>query len=424
MGIRMQRFASFLVVVFLWAVLPGCGGGGDSSSSSGGGPQSSPQVSVDPPQNLGTVTLPPGESRELFVDVGGASFMLIAEGSTFTSDIDIHSVVAPNGTTLVTENRGDDDPIGRNALKAPGGSAVAGLFYPEQNSAIQPGRYSFRIRNNDPVERDISVKAIVKHGVNLASETLNVNLVFCGVSDLSASNALSGQTQASKKFLVIFNRFKQIFRDEAHIEVAAPTLIDCSASVAKLVKIVSGKDELIKNGQSDELDQLFQVYRQDEILGLSANLPENALTIFFIPVAELPQDAIGHFDILGVSGGIPGPAMTPGTKHSGVAVATGNLTSQVDDELKDRGHAMAHEAAHFLGLFHTTEKNGQHQDPLSDTPKCPQNNDTNGDKDLRAGECLNFDGNNLMFWETASGIPQDQLTDGQRLVLHRNPLIH
>lgn len=106
-----------------------------------------------------------------------------------------------------------------------------------------------------------------------------MNLVFAECRVVSFQ-CISWADASIGKFLIIFNRFKQIFRDAAHIEITAPTLIDCSPTVAKLVAVVSGKDEFIQNGQSDEMDQLFQVNRQDEILGLSSNLPENALTIF------------------------------------------------------------------------------------------------------------------------------------------------
>lgn len=53
----LQRFASLLVVMFLWAVVPGCGGGGDSPPPQGGDTKSVPTVSfpmkiepVDPPR--------------------------------------------------------------------------------------------------------------------------------------------------------------------------------------------------------------------------------------------------------------------------------------------------------------------------------------------------------------------------------------
>lgn len=428
MGMRMQRIASFLVVMFMWAVVPGCGGGGDSASSSGGGPpQGASQVSIDLPQNLGTVTLPPRtDSEEFFLDLRGSSFMLIAEGSTFTSDIDIHSVIDPSGATLVTANPNDVDPIGRNHLQAVGESAVAGLFPHTPAYNVQPGRYSFRVRNHGELPATINVSAIVKHGVNPSSGTLNVNLVFCGVPGLSASNALLGETLASQKFLTGFNEFKRIFRDAAHIEIATPALIDCSPLSAKFTTIFSGND-FNRNGQSDELDSLFGLHRQEENIGLSSNLSENALTFYFIPTIEPGLFEPSGGITLGVSGGIPGPAFTPGTDHSGVAVSTLGAPALLTDDLaRNIGRTMAHEAAHFLGLFHTTERisvpdGRERHDPLADTPECPTVNDVNRNG-LEASECIDFDGGNLMFWD--GGGSGTQLTDGQRLVLHRNPLIH
>ncbi len=423
MILGMQRLTSFLIVMLMWTGLPGCGGGdGGPNAPAEGPPQVAPQVSVAPPQNLGAVTLQPGDSSdEVFVDVGGSSFMLVANGGN-ARDIDIHSVVDPSGTTLVTADRQDDDPIGGNRLNIAGGSAVAGLFPHTPAYSIQPGRYSFRVRNAGGFKTTINVSAIVKNGVNSSSGTLNVNLVFCGVPGLSASNALLGEVLSSQKFLAGFNEFKRIFREAAHIEIAVLGRSDCSFAAQASVGFLGG-DDFDLNGQADELDRLFALHKQDMIgLGLSSNLPENALTFYIIPTIEPGLFEPSFGTTLGVSGGIPGPGFTPGTRHSGVAVSTLGAPALLPDELaKGLGRTMAHEAAHFLGLFHTTESDGLH-DPISDTLDCPVGNNANGNDRLEFPECSSFDGDNLMFWDgRSSGI---QLTDGQRLVLHRNPLIH
>lgn len=420
----MQRVASFFVVMVMWTVLHGCGGGEDSPNTPGvPSPQSGTQVSVDPPKQVATVTLPPRtDSEEFFLDMRGSSFMLIADGGV-AQDIDIHTVVDPSGAMFVTANPNDVDPIGLNTLQRLGDSAVAGLFPHTPDYNVQPGRYSFRVRNHGGLPATINVSAIVKHGVNPSSGTLNVNLVFCGVPGLSASNALSGQTPASERFLVGFNEFKRIFREAAHIEIETSSLSDCSLAALSSVAFLGG-DDFNKNGQPDEMDRLFALHKQDMIgLGLSSNLVENALTFYFIPNIDPSLFEPSSGTTLGFSGGIPGPAFTPGTRHSGVAVSTlGSPAILSDDHARGLGRTMAHEAAHFLGLFHTTEINGQRHDPLSDTPECPKGNDANNDGLVAASECSNFDGHNLMFWDGGgSGI---QLTDGQRLVLHRNPLIH
>lgn len=409
---RMHRLASFLIVMVMWTVIPGCGGGGDSPSPGEGPTQGAPPVSIEQ-KNLGQVTLPARtSSQEFTVDVRGNSFMLIADGGT-APDIDIHSIVDPNGVTWVTENQRDADFIGKNYLNIDGGSAVAGLFPHTAAYSVQPGQYRFRVRNNDLVERSISVKAIVKNGTNPSRGTVNVNLVFCGVPDLSPSDVLAGQTQDSQKFLIMLNEFKRIFSEAARIEIATPSLFVCTPQEVIDLSL-KGLGDFNFNGQNDRLDALFP---------LSSTLPDNALTFFFVPQLKISFGDLNP--TVGLSGGAPGPALVQGTRHSGVAIRTfGSLANLTDDVARLQGNTMAHEAAHFLGLFHTTESNGSH-DPLSDTPECPIGNDANNNGLLDASECSNFDANNLMFYEGGSlGLAQDQLTDEQRLVLNRNPLIH
>jgi hypothetical protein len=83
---------------------------------------------------------------------------------------------------------------------------------------------------------------------------------------------------------------------------------------------------------------------------------------------------------------------------------------------------MAHEAGHFLGLYHTGERDGRSFDPLLDTPECPASADTNGDKLVSGQECTGKGNDNLMFWTTAP-VPQRRLTADQRFVLLRNPAV-
>jgi hypothetical protein len=91
----------------------------------------------------------------------------------------------------------------------------------------------------------------------------------------------------------------------------------------------------------------------------------------------------------------------------------------------------AHETGHYLGLFHTTERNGEAlgmgdnvihgSDNLSDTPVCPDSADANGNGILSASECMENGSDNLLFWSPARS--SRSLTSQQQSVLSKNPLI-
>lgn len=57
-----------------------------------------------------------------------------------------------------------------------------------------------------------------------------------------------------------------------------------------------------------------------------------------------------------------------------------------------------HELGHFLGLFHTTEKDGTRHDPIDDTPECPASYDEDEDGTLSVYECRGSGSGNVMFW--------------------------
>jgi hypothetical protein len=76
---------------------------------------------------------------------------------------------------------------------------------------------------------------------------------------------------------------------------------------------------------------------------------------------------------------------------------------------------MAHEAGHYLGLFHVTEQTGEAHDQLTDTPECF---DTNDDGVADHEECEDIGTENLMFW---SAVGSMGLSLEQSQVLRSNP---
>jgi hypothetical protein len=172
------------------------------------------------------------------------------------------------------------------------------------------------------------------------------------------------------------------------------------------------------------------------------------LNVFFVSQLRSSSSSSGGV-IVGVDGTIPGPATIGATVASGVAVATGDLrfdrsacagAPSYDACGADlTAYVIAHEAGHFLGLYHVTEQDGLAFDPLADTATCPCSlckaaQDRCGDAVptpasphlMTVAECTAGTrcggGDNLMFWILDTG-SQGTLTADQQAVIVSNPLV-
>ena len=125
------------------------------------------------------------------------------------------------------------------------------------------------------------------------------------------------------------------------------------------------------------------------------------VNLFFIDAFECGP--FGPF-LLGMSPGIPGVPFTTGTARSGVVVASQFLAS--DPEAF--AITIAHESAHFLGLFHTQENDRFGSDPVYDNIA-----DTGEAPDARA---------NLMYFDV-SRIGAEVLSPDQGKVMQQSPWV-
>ena len=160
----------------------------------------------------------------------------------------------------------------------------------------------------------------------------------------------------------------------------------------------------VRFGAYVELPGLFQ---------LSAGAGNSAINLFLLDDIEpLMLDREPEAE----AGGIPGPPAMHGTSGSGIAVATAMMVG----DPTSFGRTLAHEIAHYLGLFHVSEADGSVLDNLADTPECrsDQDRDRNG---LDRSDCDGHGADNLMFWAKATGTV---LSEQQRAVLRANPLLH
>jgi hypothetical protein len=161
------------------------------------------------------------------------------------------------------------------------------------------------------------------------------------------------------------------------------------------------------------LQERFGVYMELPFLfRLSAGAANSAINLFF--VADMEQRG-NDGDPEAEAGGIPGPLGMQGTGASGIAIATNMMAN----EPQALGRTLAHEIAHYLGLFHTSESNGVVLDPLDDTPECRVERGL-GTGGLGVAACEGFGADNLMFWAKTTGTV---LTPQQQSVLQRALLL-
>jgi hypothetical protein len=195
---------------------------------------------------------------------------------------------------------------------------------------------------------------------------------------------------------------------QAGFEVGELNVIQLDTEQANRLTFVDTSIDANQNGQADDLDELFR---------LSGGAGNDYMNVFLVRF-------ISGGGILGIAGGIPGPQIIQGTAHSGVAVnMLGGLGFLAPSFLRTQGATIAHELGHLLGLFHTTESEGDFFDPISDTPECHASEyDKNHDGMVDADECASVDGTNLMFWASAS-FPQETLSATQLKTIGANPAV-
>lgn len=196
-------------------------------------------------------------------------------------------------------------------------------------------------------------------------------------------------------------------------------------------------------GPCDPLSQLFTL----------AQAQSPSIHLFLVDALEVTDDG-DTFQVVGVDGSIPGPSGVPGTVNGGAVVTLANfgagecggaldVTRCGTDHL---AYIVAHEAGHWLGLYHATERSGTLFDPLSDSPTCacatcapaleralcadqitdPAQTPTDmigtycDDRD--AATCSGA--SNLMFWLLDDGRSNGSVTPQQAEVMRLNPAVH
>jgi hypothetical protein len=267
---------------------------------------------------------------------------------------------------------------------------------------------------------------------------LDVNFYIIGAATNPLTNTPFTAASAPHDLTVqrMVSTYKSFFT-AAGITVRNVNFIDATASQrSQFAHISVGADT--GQGPCDQLDQMFLI---------STGQSGATMNLFLVnDITDSSQQ--GGAQTVGIDGTIPGPATFAGTVHSGAAVAMTDLFAPSSCPPApnfatcgpDRvAYISAHESGHFLGMFHTTEMNGDLVDPLNDTAKCVCTtcatdttncgSQTGNAPVLFAASCNGAHGgacggaDNLMFWLFDEAFSQGNLTAQQGQVMRLNPLV-
>jgi hypothetical protein len=146
----------------------------------------------------------------------------------------------------------------------------------------------------------------------------------------------------------------------------------------------------------------------DEYFALSSEGTDSDISVL---IGELID---GNAETLGMAGNIPN-AIVPTPRASLVVswlTSAGPDGEFSDEDIRILGETLAHEAGHYIGLFHPVESNYNAWDALSDTEECEGRND-----------CESVFAHNLMFpysiCDNTSCNPTDEMSDQQVGVTQR-----
>lgn len=343
-----------------------------------------------------SVSVDHGQPSVFWLAPDAVSFAIVAQevgGTELLASVPI--LQAPDATYWINGNTWSilrEQPIREILAHA----AVNSVLAPSSDTLrVLPGRYNVqtalfndRSAMTNVTDHAFLSRLLVKRapgGMLPASGNLNLRLWFVGISGINASNAASN----------------------ARLQGAIAAMRSAYAQVGITVQVAGYQDIT-----GADATRLTVIDSEAEMRDLFAHSTPDAPNINMFFVQGISASA-GLEGAIGVAGDIVGPVTLAGTVSSGVVVGW-STTGPGSNML---GQVMAHEAGHYLGLWHVQESQapctatGQTMcsfwggaDPISDTPSGS------------AGSGY------LMFWSTADGSNRT-ISRGQGVVMRSNPLI-
>lgn len=376
----------------------GGGGGGGAPGSGGGGSGGSggSSVSVNPggPGGIAltSVSSQPGPNglHRLEVSLLNASaFQIVAVGNSLGLGLATLQLESPDGNVLFDS---EDDPIRTLGVFLGNGVNTVNYQIADTDEPVVDGTYAQTLfATSSGSAGSFTATVIAKNDTDFSRGTLRVNVFLVG-EDAQAGNARAALDQAINRARSIYSRIG-ITLDIVFYDVTSDTGIVPVPFEPSTFYATNTSAPGVRSGALN----LFVA------LDISAD------------TTTIPGNPLGA---LGVSGGIPGPAIPSAVSAVAISlmeISGGDLAFS-NEETRIMGIAVAHEALHYLGVFHPVEISGSSvlsEDALADTLSCET-----------VAECIsNGAADNLMFPFPVSGADQEAVTEDQAGVGHRNLLV-
>ena len=309
--------------------------------------------------DLGVVPLnAQGQSQSLTITApaGAVSMVVVLEGHSGVT-YSVEQLKNPAGTVLATTN------LGSSLNRLVPGEATPGFLVPITPDVAQhfvPGAYSLRFSGvrpvglfgSEPDTRSVSVKAVFKMGPATSEGTVDVNIHCTTAAGITAATA-----PTDPRMIAMLAGWRAIYA-QVGIALGQIRFFDMAPDLKVLESV---------QGENNDFGQACKA---------AANAPGGALNVILVEEISVGGILGGFGTILGISGGIPGPAHLHGLERACLAINT-TAPDGVTEEIL--GMLVAHEAGHYLGLYHSTENAlgaliGFQHDPISDTPENDPNN--------------------------------------------------
>ena len=286
---------------------------------------------------------------------------------------------------------GTEESLGDNLVNY---HAPAPFFPNDGNSAtLAAGDYTFPIASFDTngaaLESDILSPFVLYKTSSPAGQTMRINLFV--VSGVASGITTAAEAEADPEIVGAIAVLRNVYETRVGLN------LDVTVDIVPDSRFVT----LDTQEEQDDLLRSFPIFS-----------PSNAMSLFIVGELDyLPGGVIGY------SAGIPGPFNLDGT------VVSGTLAEyQGDGNGTILGFTLAHEFGHYVGLWHTSQTDGNQgsiigHDPIADTPECTDSHlGEAGDID----QCPDRD--NLMF-PVVDLEPDPPISANQTTVILLNPAV-